>query len=415
MEQQGLLPKLFRTQYRKMVSVLCAHFGIRHIEIAEDLVSETFLAATESWPISGVPDNPEAWLYTVARNKARNHFTRTAIYDQKVAPELRYRAGQGGSEAEIDLSEKNIGDSQLAMIFAVCDPVNNDEAQIALALNILCGFGAGEIADAFLTNREVVYKRLSRAKEKLKEKDSLTAHPSPEQVEQRLDNVLKTIYLLFSEGYYSSSQDKLLRRDLCGEAMRLCHQLLQYQATNLPAVNALMALMWFHSSRFDARVGENGEAVLFEDQDRSLWNTEYIANGMRYLSQSASGSQITKYHIEAAIAYWHTREQESDKWENILLLYEKLLQLDYSPIADLNRIYALSRVMGKEAAIAQAQGLELTDNHLYHSLLGNLYTGIDNPRALEHYRRALGMVRTAAEKRLLMANIDKLQGSGSPR
>ncbi len=408
MEQHELLPKLFRSEYRKIVSVLCRLFGISHIEIAEDIVSDTFLAATESWAIKGIPDNPTAWLYTVAKNKTKNHFRRSSIYEQKVSPEIT-RSQNTSEEIDIDLSEKNITDSQLAMMFAVCNPVNGNEAQIALALNLLCGFGAGEIADAFLTNRELIYKRISRAKEKLKEYNISIAYPTAAEVHDRLENVLKTIYLLFSEGYYSTSQNVILRQDLCAEALRLCYLLIQNKPTDLPAVNALMALMVFHSSRFEARTGDNGEIILYQDQDRSLWNRELIDTGTVFLKKSAEGNELSRYHIEAAIAYWHTQADDDSKWRNILDLYNQLLVLDYSPIADLNCIYALSKVDGKEKAIERAEKIALANNHFYHSLLGNLYTGFDNKKALIHFQTALDMARTDAEKQLMSKNIQAIK------
>lgn len=409
MEQKELLPKLFRSEYQKIVSVLCRSFGIAHIEIAEDIVSDTFLSATESWAIKGIPDNPKAWLYTVAKNKAKNHFKRNSVFEQKVSPELAYHSSKPENEIEIDLSEKNITDSQLAMMFAVCNPINSNEIQIALALNLLCGFSAGEIADAFLTNRELIYKRLSRAKEKLKEINLNISYPTAEQIDERLDNVLKTVYLLFSEGYYSTSQNVILRKDLCGEAMRLCYMLIQNEATNLPQVNALMALMWFHSSRFEARTGENGEIILYQDQDELLWNREFIENGAFFLTKSASGDQLSRYHLEAGIAYWHTIKNDTSKWENILELYDQLLILDYSPIAALNRTYALSKVKGKQFAIEEAEKLGVEDNHFYHSLLGNLYTGIDNKIAYSNFRIALNMAKTETEKNIIQKNIQEIK------
>ena len=168
MEDRKLIPHLFRTEYRNIVSVLCYLFGIDHIETAEDLVSDTFLSATELWSIQGVPDNPRAWLYAVAKNKTKNYLKRNTLFEKKLSAEIRYSA-EKSEEIELDLSVKNIADSQLAMMFTVCNPVNAPESQIALALNLLCGFGSQEIADAFLTNKEVIYKRVNRAKEKLKE------------------------------------------------------------------------------------------------------------------------------------------------------------------------------------------------------------------------------------------------------
>ncbi|WP_286965939.1 RNA polymerase sigma factor, partial [Flavobacterium sp. UBA4854] len=252
MEHKELLPNLFRTEYQKIVSVLCSLFGIQHIEIAEDIVSDTFLTASETWAIKGIPENPSAWLYTVAKNKTKNYLKRNNVFETKIVSEIKHNTPLNNPEIDIDLSDQNIADSQLAMIFTVCNPCNSEEAQIALALNLLCGFGINEISDAFLSNREVIYKRINRAKEKLKEENIKIQHPNNAEIKDRIQTVLKTIYLLYSEGYYSISQNTTLRKDLCSEAMRLTYLLIQNESTNLPQTNALMALMCFHSSRFDA-------------------------------------------------------------------------------------------------------------------------------------------------------------------
>lgn len=412
MDDVTLIPRLFRTEYQKIVSVLSNLFGIKHIEIAEDIVSDTFLSATEVWTLRGVPENPTAWLYTVAKNKTRNYFKRSNTYEQKITPELAYRAQNQGYEIEVDLSEKNITDSQLAMIFAVCHPCNPHAAQIALALNLLCGFNVNEIADAYLTNREVIYKRINRAKEKLKEENIAIAYPTEQEVVDRLDSVLKTIYLLFSEGYYSTSQDVALRKDFCTEAMRLVYLLIQNESTNLPQVNALMALMCFHASRFDARTTESGELILYPDQDESLWNMELIERGGYFLNQSSSGQALSKYHVEAGIAYWHTKKEDTvQKWTHILALYDSLLLIEDSPIAALNRIYALSKVNGKQEAIHAAEQLAPLDNHLYHALLGHLYTDVDNKKALAHFRTALDLAKTAGDKTVIIGNMRQLSAA----
>ncbi|MEA9415482.1 sigma-70 family RNA polymerase sigma factor [Flavobacterium sp. PL02] len=408
MEDNQLLPHLFRTEYRKIVSVLCYLFGINHIEIAEDIVSDTFLSATELWSLKGIPDNPTAWLYTVAKNKTKNYLKRDALFEQKLSVEIKHNAPKA-EEIEIDLSSKNIIDSQLAMIFTVCDPCISSESQVALALNLLCGFGIQEIADAFLTNKEVIYKRINRAKDKLKTEQIKIEQPSLNEIDKRLDTVLTTIYLLFSEGYYSTSQNTILRKDLCVEAMRLCYLLIENEGTNKPAVNALFALMCFHSSRFEARMNENGETILYEDQDETLWNKELINKGEEYLSKSSTGNKISKYHLEAGIGYWHThKEDTAEKWENILQLYNSLLILEYSPIAALNRTYALAKTSGKTVAIQEAEKLNLSDNHFYYSLLGNLYTDIDNEKALQHFKIALKLANTTADKSTIIKNIDRL-------
>ena len=403
-----LIPHLFRTEYQKIVAVLVRRFGIAHIEIAEDIVSDTFLTATESWSHQGVPDNPTAWLYAVAKNKTKNYVKHHSIFEQKLVPELKNDKPIVEAE-EIDLSHKNISDSQLAMIFAVCDPVIPSEVQIALALNLLCGFGAQEIADAFITNKEVAYKRISRGKEKLKEHNVKVAQPSIDEINDRVDTVLTTIYLLFSEGYYSTCQDTNLRKDFCLEAMRLNYLLIQNAATNNPKVNALMALMCFHASRFDARANDDGEAILYHEQDEQNWNQELIQRGKYFLTNAATGEQLSKYHIEAGIAYWHTQKADTpEKWENILQLYNRLLQIEYSPFAALNRTYAFSKANGKQVAIIEAVKLNLTENHFYFTLLGELYTNIDDKKAKQNYERAFALAKTLPEKQTIQKKIDKL-------
>lgn len=409
MKQQELIPNLFRSEYQKIVSVLCRLFGMAHIEMAEDIVSDTFLAATEIWSTKGIPDNPRAWLYTVAKNKTKNYLKRDALFQQKLSPEIQHNTANT-EEFELDLSVKNIGDSQLAMIFTVCNPQISTESQVALALNLLCGFGIQEIADAYLTNKEVVYKRLNRAKEKLKELNISIKQPSLKEINLRMDSVLTTLYLLFSEGYYSSTQNTTLRRDFCTEAMRLVYLLTDHDHTNHPKVNALLSLMCFHASRFDARSDQNGEAILYQDQDESLWNMELIDQGKYYLGLSAAGAQLSKYHLEAGIAYWHTHKEDTpEKWAQILQLYNSLLILEYSPIVALNRTFALAKVNGKTTAITEAEKLKLTDNHLYYSLLGNLYTDIDNSKALESYRKALAMAVSSGDKLTISKHILKLK------
>ncbi|GAA4800838.1 sigma-70 family RNA polymerase sigma factor [Olivibacter ginsenosidimutans] len=408
-EHNALLPNLFRTEYQKLVAVLSYRFGIQHLAIAEDIVSDTFLAATEDWSLKGIPQNPTAWLYTVAKNKARNYFKRNTLFEQKVSPEFRYTNAQAEETMEIDLSTKHIADSQLAMIFTVCHPSISKESQVALALNLLCGFGIQEIADAFLTNKEVIYKRINRAKEKLREMAIRIEQPNATQIADRLDIVLTTLYLLFSEGYYSASQDRTLRQDLCTEAIRLTYLLVENPNTNQPAVNALLALMCFHSSRFDARTNENGEIILYANQDESQWNQQLIEQGKYYLNKAATGDELTKYHLEAGIAFWHTQKEDlKEKWENILQLYDHLIKLTYSPIIAMNRAFALSKVYGNEKAIAVAEALKLTDNHFYYTLLGNLYAGIDKQKAYAHFQTALQLAHSENDKVLIQKNMEAL-------
>jgi RNA polymerase sigma factor (sigma-70 family) len=408
MNQTELIPHLFRSEYRKITSVLCKLFGIEHIELAEDIASETFLSAIETWTYKGIPENPVAWLYTVAKNNARNHFNRNQLFINKIAAQIK-QTSPWKDEIEIDLSEKNITDSQLQMLFALCHPSISAEAQIGLSLRILCGFGIDEIATAFLTNKETINKRLFRAKEKLREEKVSIEFPSDNETDKRLQTVLTTLYLLFNEGYYSESQDAILREDLCLEAMRLTHLLIESEKTNLPKVNALLALMCFHASRFPARKNENGEIILYEEQDEKLWNQELITEGKYFLNCSAKGNTISKYHLEASIAYWHTiKEDTKEKWENILQLYNHLLQIEYSPIAALNRTYALSKANSKEEAIAEAEKLNLLSNHYYFTLLGELYREIDSNKARQNFQKALSLAKTKTDKLTIRTKLDEL-------
>ncbi len=411
MEHPEIIPHLFRTEFSKITSVLCKLFGLAHIETAEDIASETFLAALETWPYKGIPENPVAWLYTVAKNKTKNKFARDQIFIERIAPQIKQAAGSDIVEIEIDLSEKNISDSLLQMLFVVCHPAISIEAQIALSLKILCGFSVEEIANAFLSNKEAINKRLYRAKETLRKENINfvnvnTGVFSDPEMNKQLETVLTTLYLLYNEGYYSESNDSILREDLCREAMRLTFLLIENNSTDLPNVNALYSLMCFHASRFAARKNESGEIILYDEQDVTLWDQELISKGAYFLMQASTGNEISKYHLEANIAYWHTVKKDSkEKWENILQLYNLLLQTEYSPIAALNRTYALSKLSGKSKAIQEAEKLQLKNSPYYFVLLGELYADIDDKKSIDHFQTAYSLAKNKAEKNLLKGKI----------
>lgn len=405
MKEHTLIPNLFRTEFSKIVAVLCKTYGIINIQLAEDIVSDTFLIATETWGLKGIPNSPSAWLYTVAKNKIKDHFKHHKVFNDKIKPELQH--SKASFEIEPSFSEDNIADSQLQMLFAVCDPIISSEAQISLALRVLCGFGIEEIANAFISNKESINKRLSRAKSTLRDNKIELCPPTLKDLENRIDNVLSIIYLLFNEGYYSSSSEQALKKDLCIEAMRLNFILIENPSTNLSKVNALMALFCFHSSRFDERTDKQGALVLYEDQNYLNWDTELIEKGTYFLNKSAEG-EATKYHFEAGISYWHTKPDDfPKKWENILQLYNQLLQIEYSPMAAINRTYALSKAHNNKEAISEALKINLKQNHLYHSLLANLYIGVDKEKQLEHLQLALKLVKTRAERKIIENKIEE--------
>ncbi|MEM1215804.1 MAG: sigma-70 family RNA polymerase sigma factor [Bacteroidota bacterium] len=405
---QPNLTQLFRTEYSKLVAVLCKHFGLTNIQLAEDIVSDTFIAAAETWGKKGLPDNPTAWLYTVAKNKTRDQMRRKKVFQEKIQVDLQHGAADS-TDMELDFSTQHIQDSQLQMIFAICHPSVSEEAQIGLALRILCGFGIDEIADAFLANKATINKRLFRAKEKLRKANIAIAFPEEKELPGRLTTVLRTLYLLFNEGYYSISSNKSLRKDLCLEAMRLNYLLTQYETTDQPQVNALLSLMCFHASRFEARLDDSGVFVLYEDQDTSRWDDDLKRQGEHYLNRSSTGEAFTKYHLEAAIAFWHTeKEDTTEKWEQILQLYNYLLQIEYSPAAALNRTYALAKAESREKAIAEAKKIDLASYHFYHCLLAELYGKEEPQKALAHLNTALNLAKSEGDKQLIQRKIDVL-------
>ena len=429
MDNRELIPQLYRQEYSKMVSLLCNRFGIDQMDAAEDIVSETFLAAAETWGLKGVPDNPVAWLYKVAKNNTLNGLKHERVIREHAKGELRRAGPDGGGMAGIgggelaggggdagaglewDFSPGGISDSQLRMLFAVCHPSIPVEAQVSLALRVLCGFTIDEIAQALLTTKANINKRLYRGKTGLRQEGVGLELPAGAVLEKRLDAVLLTVYLLFNEGYYSMSPAKVLRKELCWEAMRLCFLLTEYTGIARVDVYALLALMCFQASRFDARMDESGGLVLYDQQDSNRWDQELIYRGNGFMAQACEGGLVSRYHFEAAIAWWHTQAGDSaEKWANILQLYNRLLIAQYSPIAALNRAYAFSRVYGKAAAIPEAEGLQLEGNLFYHSLLGELYSGVDDRRALEHFERALGLAGSEAEKAVITGKLAGCRG-----
>jgi RNA polymerase sigma-70 factor (ECF subfamily) len=402
-----LLPHLFRLEYSKMTAVLCRHFGLQHIEVAEDIVSETFLKATEVWGTNEVPANPTAWLYTVAKNKTKDHLKRQKIFETQVKSAITTEQLQ--AETDFEFTQQTINDSQLAMIFAVCNPANSAEAQICLALQVLCGFSVQEIANAFLSKIETIKKRLLRARTNLRNDDFMITTLQEDAIQSRLDTVLRTLYLLFNEGYFSTTNNHVIRKELCSEAIRLTLILTENPLTNTTKVSALLALMCYQSSRLDARANEAGETILFEQQDKDLWSKELIDKGNYYLVNACSGNEVSKYHLEAGIAYWHTTPTDDKKWEHILQLYNELVIIEYSPMTALNRTFAFAKVYGYDKGILEAEKLQLIDNSYYHSLLGYLYAPKDVNKAIVHYNTAIQLTKSAAEKSTLLKEIGRLE------
>ncbi|TKC05547.1 RNA polymerase subunit sigma [Pedobacter polaris] len=408
-----LLPHLFRQEYAKMTAVLCRHFGLKHVEIAEDIVSDTFLKASENWAINGIPKNPTAWLYTVAKNKTKDYFKHIVVFETQIKEVIK--PNEFDIEQDFEFSSQNIADSQLAMIFAVCSPSNSTESQICLALQILCSFSVEEIANAFLTKPETIKKRLQRARTNLRNDSFQIKILNEKETKLRLNSVLKTLYLLFNEGYFSKTNNQLIRQELCSEAVRLTLMLTENNFTNTPQTNALLALMCFQSSRLEARTNDQGEAVLFDEQNKNLWDKTLIEKGNYYLVNACNGNEISKYHLEAGIAYWHTTPTDQDKWQHILQLYNQLILIEYSPITALNRTFAYAKVYGHNNAIHEAEKLKLEESNYYHKLLGYLYVDIDINKAIFHYTQAIGLTKSKIEKQSLSKEIERISEKNNSR
>jgi RNA polymerase sigma-70 factor (ECF subfamily) len=306
-EVQELVGRLFRHESGKMAAVLTRILGVSSMELADDLVQDTLLQAMSVWKYKGIPENPSAWLYAIAKRKAID-----TLRKQKVRREHQ-SALSAVLSSEWTLSstvhqmflENEIEDSQLRMIFACCHPSIPYDAQLALTLKTLCGLSIQEIAKSFLTNEETISKRIYRAREKIRSEKINLDSPPPSHLPERMDAVLHSLYLLFNEGYNSSYTEHLIRHDLCEEAMRLCILLTQHTLTNFPNTQALLSLMCLQASRSEARVQEDGGITLLKDQDRTKWITPLIEKGKYYLEKASDGEHLSEYHIEAAIAACH--------------------------------------------------------------------------------------------------------------
>ena len=400
-----LIDQLFRTEYGKLVATLTRLFGTAHIQLAEDVVQDALITAMGKWSVEGIPENPSAWLIQVAKRKALNELNRH---------QMARGHEQGISETQDNTDEistvfmpDEIEDSQLRMMFTCCHPALSAEAQIALTLKTLCGFGVQEVANAFLSSKANINKRLYRAKETLRQLNAPFAIPAGTELNTRLRSVTTTLYLLFNEGYNASSGDAVIQKEFCLEAVRLC-KLLERRFTGAMEVKALLALLCFHVSRFDARLGEGGGIVIFEDQDRSLWNKELIQKGMHYLKASMHQPQLTAYHLEAGIAAQHCIAESFEKtdWQSIYNNYELLAKLKPNPIIKLNLAIIQSKLEGLEASLKALKALEdegsLANYHLLPATQGVFLLKLNRREGAEMYlKKALGMGVSEKEREYL--------------
>ena len=414
---QELVDHLFRHESGRMVAILTRIFGFHNLALAEDVLQDTLHQALKDWSLGGIPDNPSGWLMVVAKRKAINIIKREKFYrsfatDMDALLKSEWTACYTMDQVFL---EEEIKDSQLRMICTCCHPALPVEAQIALTLKTLCGFSIGEIGSALLTTEANINKRLYRAREKIRSEQIGFTVPFGSHLRQRLDAVLLVIYLLFNEGYSATSDNPAIRKDLCLEAMRLAMLLTEKKVTNsYPPVYALLALLCLHSARFDARVDDDNNLVILEEQDRRLWDKELITQGIQFLAQSASGDKATAYHLEAAIAAEHCLAVDlaSTNWGRIQGYYAALAELKPSSVIKLNLAIVTGKKDGPQAAITLLHALEehkaLENYYLLYASLGEFYQEAGgSEEARRYFRRAQELARSPAVKELLEKKISR--------
>jgi len=398
---------LFRWESGRLVSILTRLFGIHNLALAEDVVQDAFCRALETWKFYGVPKNPSGWLMATAKHRALDVLRREGTA-RKFAPELgRLLESEWTLAPVIDeaFDAGGIKDVQLRMMFSCIHPHLPEETQLALVLHLLCGFGMEETAAAFLKNPIAMEKRLRRAKRTLVESKELFNLAGECDVASRLPAVLHTVYLLFNEGYHGAHPESAVRAELCEEALRLVSLLLENPLTATPAAHALAALLNFLAARLPGRLDASGNLILLFDQDRSRWDDALIAKGRRELELSATGKELSAYHVEAAIAELHTevRRAEETDWDGIVTLYEKRMGFKPSPVVALNRAIAVAQRDGPERGLEALNAIKDKDRlsayPFYAAALGELEFRRGKLEAAgRHFRTALALARNPLER-----------------
>ncbi len=406
---QALTARLSRGERPRLVARLMRIFGAAHLSLAEDAVQEAFVAALELWAERGVPDDPSAWLLTVARNRALDRLRRGALFaalEPKVADwvtNLQERASPGDGP---------FGDDELSMIALCCHPQLPEEARLALTLKVACGFSVEEIARALLAKPEAIAQRIVRAKARIRDLDLSLDMPSGHAMHERMPSVLRTIYLLFNEGYAASGGADLIRREICAEALRLAEIVACHPLARTPEADALAALLCFQHSRHAARADADGTPVLLADQDRGLWDGRLVARGFAHLSRAQGGETLTALHLEAGAASVHAaarRWGETD-WAALKNYYDMLMEVAPSPVVSLNRAVAVAMVDGADVALKEIEHLArdpLVAKYVpFHMTVGDLELQRGRRRvARAAFETALALPASEAERRLILRKI----------
>lgn len=404
-----MVEHLFRQQSGKMSAILTRIFGFQNTDLIEDIIQETFLSAIKTWGMKGEPENPEAWLMLVAKNKIINELNKRKRHAEK-----REKIHYEEAEEKIDelFLDHEIKDSQLRLLFACCHPGLKLKSQIMLTLKVLSGFGDHEISNALLMNPSAVKKGIFRAKQQLKDQHGSIGIPFLSEVSNRVDTVLTIIYLIFNEGYKTTSGAEVINEELCYEAIRLAYLILEIPGVEEGKVYALLSLMYLTLTRFPSRLNSFGEVIEIELQDRSKWDQDLLEVGLHFLKKSRQSTELSRYHLESTIASIHCSAltYEETDWGTIMYCYEKLLQIDNSFMIRLNHAIASGRARGFTGGLILLKDLEKDSSTKKRS---TLYAAIAEMNmklgkydiAKSYYQVAIDLSKTESDKAFIRKKI----------
>jgi RNA polymerase sigma factor (sigma-70 family) len=410
----GLVEHFFRHETGRLHGALIRLVGVQNITLAEDVAQEAMLRALHSWSMGGVPPNPSAWIMRVAINLARDALRHQRMSGSKESAIITHLEQTRSTPPVISESENEITDDALRLMFVCCHPSISPDAQVVLALKVLCGFSTSEIARAFLSSEAAIEKQLTRTKQRIQNAGIGFDIPEGEDLAPRIDGVLAALYLLFNEGYKASAGERLLREELCQEAVRLTSLLVTHPVGNTPRGHALLALMLLTAARFPSRLDEDGDLLRLDDQDRSKWDQRLIARGLFELVAAAQGSELSEYHLQAGIAAIHctAADYASTDWNRILRHYDELSRIKPSPVVALNRAVAVAHVHGPQAGLDSIASIpdrdRLETHYLLHAVVGELQWRLKNHRAAaESFRRALRLAHVGPEQLYLTRMLER--------
>jgi RNA polymerase sigma-70 factor (ECF subfamily) len=407
----------FRHESGRLHGALTRLLGPGNLSLIEDVAQGALLQAMRTWSIGGVPANPSAWITRVAINLARDTLRHRRMSSSKEPNIITHHEQMLPDAPPVGDGETEIRDDALRLMFVCCHPSLTADAQVVLALKVLCGFSTAEIARAFLSSEAAIEKQLTRTKQRIRDANIGFDIPEGDELAPRLDGVLAALYLLFNEGYKASAGERLLREELCQEAIRLTTLLVEHPAGNTPRSHALLALMLLTSARFPSRVDEHGDLLRLDDQDRSQWDSALIARGLVHLNAAAEGTDLSEYHVQAGIAACHCTapDYESTNWQRIVRHYDDLERIKPSPIVSLNRAVAIAHLHGAQAGLEVLAAItnrdRLDSHYLLHAVTGEFHWRLKNHQAAaESFRRALQLAQVGPEQLHLARMLERTKG-----